>query len=83
VTLMVLWCVGLDRYLPAGLREHFVDFLCRESGEPGLPEGRDHQPAPTMSEALHASAVLRGNRERRGKPTAGRPIPPKPTGLSA
>ena len=55
MTLMALWCVGLDRYLPAGLREHFVDFLCRESGEPGLSEGRDHQPAQTMSEALHAT----------------------------
>jgi len=69
---MTLWRVGLDGYLPAGPREHFVDLLCRESGEPGLSEGRDHQPAQTMSEALHASAVLRGNGERRGKPTGGR-----------
>src|SRR6266536_1525999 len=72
VTRVALWCVGLDRYLPAGRREHLVDFLGREPCEPGLPEGRDHQPAQTMSKALHASAVLRGHRGRRGKPTAGR-----------
>ena len=71
MTLMALWRVGLDGYLPARLREHFVDLLCRESGEPGLSEGRDQQPAQTMSEAFHASAVLRGNGERRGKPAGG------------